>query len=125
MSIEDAINANTVALRELAESFCAMAGAIKAVKPASAGSSSEPQPVPARRGRPTKEPVQTMADLAPTAAGVVTAVTYEAVRDQVLACVGDPTRGHAAALAVLEKFGVKSAMELKPEQYADVIEAFK
>lgn len=126
MSLEQALAANTAAIEKLT---ALLAHPATVISPQPIGSAQPTSPAdvgqaPAadrpRRGRPptaatpvpTEQPKSTPPADAP-------AVKYEDVRAAVLGLA--EKKGHTAAVAVLAGLGVKSAKELKPEQYAEAL----
>lgn len=112
MSLEDAANRLATALEKLANVY---------EKQPSAVTSNAQTPAP-RRGRPPLAEKAVMTGSEDDLESVLGDVPlkYEDVRNAVLKVVA--RKNPAAALAVLETFGVRDAKSLKPEQYRDAIE---
>src|SRR5580698_4618923 len=114
MSLEDAANRLALSLEKLANVY-------EKIAIVSAGAAAHTAAPPVRRGRPPNS-----VEVPPTAdqilgENVQTEHKYSDVRDAVLRVVA--RKNPAAALAALEKFGVKDAKALRPEQFGDAIKA--
>lgn len=68
------------------------------------------------KGEPKKEKPEAVTETAPV-------VEYAQVRDKVLELIKADPNNRAKVLEALEPFGVDTAKALKPEQYAEALEA--
>lgn len=132
MSLEQALNENTAAIKELS---LIMAG-IKATDPTDTAKT-QPQTTNVKQAgaatgglkqvkEPASTPSATTTGTAKTETAATTpsktdahAITYEEAKAAVTAVV--KAKGRDAGLAVLAKFGVESLLSVKPEQWAAVI----
>lgn len=141
MSLEEALNAHTAALNHLAEAIRgSVAGAAAQQAQMAAGQqlaaaigSETLSEAATRSGRGRRAAAPASITTNPLANGAVTAATTAAnatvatikydpdIREGVLKVA--EVRGHAAAVALLARFGVKSGKELKVEQYPAVLAA--
>ena len=107
MGIEQALAANTAAIEKL----CSL---LQSAAPAKISAASITLATPAVE-QPTAEQ--------PTAEQPAAPVPYTAVMAVVLKA-SPVLGGKDAVLKILSRFGVKSAKDLQPEQYADAVRAF-
>lgn len=133
MTLEARLAENTAALTTMAE---LMAKFLQAghFQPAAAAKVEAPKPEKAKAEKPAASAAPTEApsvQSGETAAGIATATTaspselsFDAdLKPVILKLIA--SKGNAAAVDVLAKFGVAKATQLKPEQFADALAAFK
>ena len=126
MSLEQALAANTAAIEKLT-ALLAHPATVISPQPIGSAQPTPPADLPAaaatdkpRRGRPPAAASPAPAEQPKIPASIdAPAVKYEDVRAAVLGLA--EKKGHTAAVAVLAGLGVKSAKELKPEQYAEAL----
>jgi len=120
MSLEQAIQENTAAVKELIAVWGKLNAQAKAVDkaPGTTTVTAAGKPVEAKveKAAADKPKVETKKEVAAPAAD------YAPVGAAITAFAA--ANGREAALAKLSEFNVKSGKELKPEQYADVLAAF-
>lgn len=131
MSIEQALAANTAALQQVAELLARLAiptGALPIMGQQVVKAGPATTPVAAKVERPDKAPpelaggktaAQAVAALDNHTA-VVTDVTYDQVKDKIVAV--SKAKGRPIAVAVLARMGVSAAPQLKPAAYAETVD---
>ena len=120
MGIEQALAANTAAIEKLCGLLQAAAPAqLSAIRPAVATPDEQPTAEQPTAEQPTAE--QPTAEQ-PTAEQPAAPVPYTAVMAAVTKAIHP--LGKDGVLELLNRFGVKSAKELQPEQYADAVRVF-
>ena len=116
MGIEQALAANTAAIEKLCSLLQSAAPAqISAITPAPATPAEQPAAEQPAAEQPAAEQ--------PAAEQPAAPVPYTAVMAVVLKA-SPVLGGKDAVLKILSRFGVKSAKDLQPEQYADAVRAF-
>lgn len=116
MGIEQALAANTAAIEKL----CSL---LQSAAPAQISAASITPATPAVEQPAVEQPVEQPAAEQPTAEQPAAPVPYTAVMAVVLKA-SPVLGGKDAVLKILSRFGVKSAKDLQPEQYADAVRAF-
>lgn len=126
MSLEAALQENTTAIRELIAALSAGAVITKAkqAEPKKAPvAKAQPAPEPVTKEQPVSEPVPVEQPVTEEPEQLELEVSYDDVSKAVVAL--HRAKGRQAAVEVLEKFGLPTAREAKPEQWAPIIEACK
>lgn len=122
MSIETLLADNTAAIRELIATIKAQTYAEVSQPATTKPATAKAEPKPKAETKPAPEPVVVDTPEAhATPADPETLVSIDEVKVAVLKLAA--TKGRDAAVAVLQSFGAAKAPELKPEQYARVLEA--
>ena len=116
MGIEQALAANTAAIEKL----CSL---LQSAAPAQISAASITPATPAVEQPAVEQPVEQPAVEQPAAEQPAAPVPYTAVMAVVLKA-SPVLGGKDAVLKILSRFGVKSAKDLQPEQYADAVRAF-
>lgn len=120
MSLEQALQENTVAIRELIAALTNHAPTPAPTKEVEAAAEKAVEKAKAKAPAKKTEPaVETAANRSSDADATSDAVTYSQVSDAVLKLVA--AKGRAAATDILTDMGLKSAREAKPEQYAELL----
>lgn len=121
MSLEQAITDHASALRELAAAIRAKVGAHDTTAAAAEKVISDAKKPTAAKTDVAGPKQQTTVATAPTETKQAEqqAPTYDDVKAKVLTLSKD--KGRDQVVAILQRYGVAKAPDLKPEQYADII----
>lgn len=92
-------------------------------KPLEEKTSGAVEPGVKRRGRPAKE--KETVEPEKLEASPPAAIDYKEVQLAVVTLVRSKENGKELALGILEQFGVATALDLKPEQYAEALRLFQ
>lgn len=133
MSLETAIAANTAAILELTAVWAKLAAQGNAVDKSdhkeltAAGKPVKATPEKAAKEAAAPAPTPVTAAAAPAAPVESSTASSELKYDDVAKAITSfvAKHGRDAAITKLGELGVKSGKELKPEQYAAAVEAFK